>query len=68
MPELPDVEAHRRLLERYGTGRRVERVRVPDQEILAGTTPQGLGRALHGRRLDRPRRHGKWLIAPTRPC
>lgn len=65
MPELPDVESHRRLLARHAEGRAVRRVHVPDPELLAGTTPQGLGRALHERCLAPPRRHGKWLIAPT---
>lgn len=65
MPELPDVEAHRWLLADRVAGRRVRTVRVPDPELLEGTTPQGLGRALKGRRFGAPVRHGKWLWAPV---
>ncbi|MBW3662545.1 MAG: Fpg/Nei family DNA glycosylase [Actinobacteria bacterium] len=62
MPELPDVEAHRRLAARHACGHEVEAVRVPDGEILEGTTPQGLGRSLVGRTITAARRHGKWLV------
>jgi formamidopyrimidine-DNA glycosylase len=64
VPELPDVEGFRRLLEKHGTGHRVQRVEVPDPAVLHNTNPQGLGRSLRGRRLDEPSRHGKWLRAP----
>lgn len=65
MPELPDVEGFLRLFRRRAAGRRVERVEVPDRGVLRNTSPQGLGRALRGRKLERPHRHGKWLLAPT---
>lgn len=65
MPELADVEGFRRLLADRALDRPVRRVTVPDPELLEGTTPQGLGRALHGRRLTAANRHGKWLFAPT---
>lgn len=65
MPELPDVEGQRRYLARYGSGHRIESVRVLDSESLRNTSPQGLGRAIKGGRLADPRRHGKWLIAPV---
>jgi formamidopyrimidine-DNA glycosylase len=64
MPELPDVEGYRRLLE-AAEGRRVRRVRAADAAVLRNTTPSGLGRALHGRRFRRPERRGKWLLART---
>lgn len=64
MPELPDVEAFRRVA-RHAAGRDVQAVTVPDATLVANTTPQGLGQALRGRRLGEPRRHGKWLLAPT---
>ena len=64
MPELPDVEGFRRHLARHAEGRRIERVEVLDAEIVRNRRPQGLGRALKGRRFAAPRRHGKWLIAP----
>ncbi|OBJ04509.1 formamidopyrimidine-DNA glycosylase [Mycobacterium alsense] len=65
MPELPDVEGFRRELASALPGRRVRRVRVHDPGILRNTTAAALGRRLDGRRFDRPRRHGKWLILPT---
>jgi formamidopyrimidine-DNA glycosylase len=65
VPELPDVEGFRRYFARYAAGRRVEKVEVLDRSLLRNTTPQGLGRALRGRRLARPERHGKWLLVPT---
>lgn len=65
MPELPDVEGFRRVLADHAAGREVRAVTVPDEALLEGTTPQGLGQALRGRRLAEPRRHGKWLLAPT---
>jgi formamidopyrimidine-DNA glycosylase len=64
MPELPDVEGYRRVLER-GVGRVVERVTVIDDGVLRNTSAAGLGRALHGRRLSHPGRHGKWLLVRT---
>lgn len=65
MPELADVEGFRRVIAEHVVGRPVRGVAVPDAELLEGTTPQGLGRALRGRALVEPRRHGKWLLAPT---
>lgn len=62
MPELPDVEAHRRTVADHATGRRIRRISVRDTELLHGTTPQGLGRSLAGRTVGRPQRHGKWLF------
>jgi formamidopyrimidine-DNA glycosylase len=65
MPELPDVEGFRRYFARYAEGRRIRGVRVPAPDVLRNTSPQGLARALRGRRFVHPRRHGKWLLAPT---
>jgi formamidopyrimidine-DNA glycosylase len=65
VPELPDVERYRRFLADHAVGRRIRKVRVTDADILRNTTPSALGRALLGRRLDDPDRHGKWLVAWT---
>ena len=65
MPELPDVEGHRRLLAEHVAGQVIRGVSVPDTELLRGTTPQGLGRSLTGRRAGDPVRHGKWLWLPV---
>jgi formamidopyrimidine-DNA glycosylase len=65
MPELPDVEGFRRALARDAAGRTVVAVTVPDAGVLQDATPQSLGRALRGRRLAAPHRHGKWLALRT---
>jgi formamidopyrimidine-DNA glycosylase len=62
MPELPDVEGHRRTIAQQATGKRVRRVVVNDPGLLDGTSPQGLGRSLTGRVVGEPWRHGKWLM------
>ena len=64
MPELPDVEGYRRFFERYALGKAIKGVSV-DTGILRNSTPQGLGKSLHGRHFGRPVRHGKWLRCPT---
>lgn len=50
---------------RRAMGQRIERLTVPAPDVLRNTTPQALGRAVHHRRFADPRRHGKWLFAPT---
>lgn len=64
MPELPDVEEFRRVLER-ARGREIRAVTVCDSGVLRGVNASRLERALRGRRFAEPRRHGKWLLAPT---
>lgn len=65
MPELPDVEGRKRYLARFAEGRRICHVRVLDGQVLRGTTPQALGRAVHDRCFAHPERRGKWLLART---
>lgn len=65
MPELPDVEAQRRLAQRHAVGATVDAVRCPVPEILRSTTPQGLGRALSGATIESAERQGKWLWLAT---
>lgn len=65
MPELPDVEGHRRVLAEHGTGRRVEDVEVVDAGVLRDTSAEDLTGSLRGRRFVDPERHGKWLVART---
>jgi formamidopyrimidine-DNA glycosylase len=64
VPELPDVEKHRRTIAEHAVGKEVRRVEVRDPDLLDGTSPQGLGRAAVGRVVAEPHRHGKWLLAP----
>lgn len=62
MPELPEVEAYRRLAE-GALGRRIESVKVGDRRFLrAGTTSRQLHSALVGRSLVAARRRGKLLV------
>ncbi|WP_189111672.1 Fpg/Nei family DNA glycosylase [Streptomyces camponoticapitis] len=65
MPELPDVEAFRKVLVSCAVGRRIERVEVYDTGVLHGVSGRGLRRDLEGRRFAEPQRHGKWLLART---
>lgn len=65
MPELADVEGFRRVFARHAVGQPIRRVHTLDAAILRNTSPQGLGRALKGRRFREPHRHGKWLLAPA---
>ncbi|MDT0388827.1 Fpg/Nei family DNA glycosylase [Streptomyces dubilierae] len=65
MPELPDVEGFRLLLESCASGRMIRHVDVRDPGVLHGIDARGLRDALVGRRFGTPRRHGKWLLART---
>ncbi len=66
MPELPEVEAYRRLAEAAALGRRIVAVEAPDPWILKG----GIGAAdvtaaLVGHHLVSARRRGKLLLLDT---
>lgn len=65
MPELPDVEGFRAVLDSCGRGHRVRRVEVRDAGVLRGVTARRLRQVVEGNRFGRPRRHGKLLIAPV---
>jgi formamidopyrimidine-DNA glycosylase len=65
MPELPDVEGFRRVLDAHGRGRRITGVEIADPGVLRGVSPSRLRGALTGRRLAEPERRGKWLVART---
>jgi formamidopyrimidine-DNA glycosylase len=65
VPELPDVEGFRRTFAKRATGKRVRAVQRIDTSMLRNTSPQGLARALKGRRFDSPERQGKLLICPA---
>lgn len=70
MPELPEVERARRLVERLAVGRRIVQVRCADDEIVfAGVTPRAMVRALTGRVVVASRRRGKqlWWELDERP-
>ncbi|GAA3844921.1 Fpg/Nei family DNA glycosylase [Streptomyces phyllanthi] len=65
MPELPDVEGFRKVLESCAKGRVVRRVDVRDTGVLHGVSARRLRDALEGRRFTGTERHGKWLLART---
>src|SRR5215510_16174458 len=70
MPELPEVEAARRLLTRSAVGRRIVSVRaVPDSIVFQGVSPARIRRSLLERRIVAAHRHGKhlWLELDRRP-
>ena len=65
MPELPEVEAYRQLAER-GLGRRIRRVRAPDDWYLkTGLDRATLAGALRRRSFSAARRIGKLLLLDT---
>jgi formamidopyrimidine-DNA glycosylase len=65
VPELPDVEGFRRVAAEHATGRTIRQVTVVDQGVLTNSTAGAFVRALRGRRVAEPRRHGKWLVLAT---
>mgnify|MGYP006353516611 CR=1 FL=1 len=70
MPELPEVEAARALIQRVARGRRITSVQcAPDPLVFEGVSPARFARALRGRRVTAVRRHGKhlWLELDRRP-
>jgi formamidopyrimidine-DNA glycosylase len=70
MPELPEVEAARRLAERVLARRRIADVAARlDPVVFENAGPRALVRALRGRRVEAVRRKGKhfWLELDRRP-
>jgi formamidopyrimidine-DNA glycosylase len=63
VPELPEVEAVRRTLDRAMRGMRIVRVQLrrPD---LRRPFPKGFAARLTGRRITAVNRRGKYLLAP----
>jgi formamidopyrimidine-DNA glycosylase len=71
VPELPDVEAARRLVMRLAAGRRIVDVWcAPDPIVYEGVSPARVVAVLRGRRVRRARRHGKhlWLELDRPPA
>ncbi len=70
MPELPEVERARRLVESVAVGRTIDRCRCADDDIVFdGVSPRTVARRLTGRRVEAARRRGKqmWLVLDRPP-
>jgi len=70
VPELPEVEAARRVAARVAVGRRIVDVWcAADPLVFEGVTPARVAATLRGRRVRAARRHGKhfWLELDRRP-
>jgi formamidopyrimidine-DNA glycosylase len=70
MPELPEVEARRKVAERHLAGRRIiQAAAAPDRIVFEGVRPRTCAAALTGRRVVSVRRKGKhlWLELDRRP-
>ena len=63
MPELPEVEVTRRLIEPLLVGRRISSVRTTRDSYFFLTKPATLKRNLLGRRVVELSRRGKYLLA-----
>ena len=67
MPELPEVEGFRGVVEKHVVGRRIERARFLDDWMLKDTTPSTAARRLKGRKVSAVDRRGKMLAMFTDP-
>ncbi len=63
MPELPDVAACRRYLQRHALRQPIAHTRVRDRRLLRGISAAALSRRLAHEQLTATRRHGKHLFA-----
>jgi formamidopyrimidine-DNA glycosylase len=62
MPELPDIEIFRHLVERDCIGLTISTIDVVDTACLVATTPASMTRRLKRHMLDGATRHGKVLL------
>lgn len=65
MPELPEVEVHRRHLDAWLAGHSLVELLFKPAGMLAGTTPASLETNLQGARFLAPLRRGKHLAVPV---
>ncbi len=71
MPELPEVEHARSLLDRFVVGQRIAKVRVaPDTIVCAEDNPKKIAKTFRGSVMGTPDRRGKqlWLPLADRPA
>src|SRR5512133_1757817 len=62
MPELPEVETVRRLLEPVLVGRTFERVEIADTRLTRPHDPAEVAAELTGERVEAVERRGKYLV------
>ena len=65
MPELPEVAAFRKYLQKHAIGRTIACAEVKDSRIVRGLSAAELERELAGRKLVSTRQHGKYLFVET---
>lgn len=63
MPELPDVEVYRRVLDSTSLNRRIAEVATYSDKVLQETPPEAFRARLSGQRITSSLRHGKYLFA-----
>lgn len=63
MPELPEVESYRKVIDENCLNKKILEVKVPVPSLLTGTTANGLKKKLEGKKLTATYRHGKYLFA-----
>ena len=62
MPELPEVETVRRTLQSLVVGKKIEKVEVHYEKIIANETKEAFQKKLVGEVIREIHRKGKWLI------
>jgi formamidopyrimidine-DNA glycosylase len=67
VPELPEVEGFRGVVERHVVGRTIERARFLDDWMLKNSTPSGAARRMSKRTVTAVDRRGKMLALFTEP-
>jgi formamidopyrimidine-DNA glycosylase len=65
MPELPEVEAFKRYLDKTSLHQQISGVDVLDAYVLKGVSARELARQLKRRRFENSHRHGKHLFVRT---
>jgi len=68
MPELPDVEAFRRFLNRTANRQKIERVAVRDELILRGVPARRFQTEVKQKKFTSTLRHGKYIFASLQPA
>jgi formamidopyrimidine-DNA glycosylase len=62
VPELPEVEHARRIVEALAGGKRIATAKAKaDELVFPEESGAKIARALIGKRVERARRHGKWM-------